>query len=166
MPFNLSKKTTIVVLLIFLLSEVFAVHLSYEHEGLINYIFMAIVVLGLNLIIALLFLLKFEKAARIVSLLLFLAIVPKESVLEFRHFGIKKECNNIISFLDSQKKSHGVFPHNLDDYTFVSLSNKNYIVFDPDGKDGYQLRYHLGSPASAMHFYNYDSGYGWQFCDD
>jgi len=166
MPFNLSKKPIIVILLICLLPEVFAVHLSYEHQGAVNYFSMALIVLVSNLIIALLYVFKLRKAACIASIILFLSIVPKESVLEFRHFQVKQECNKILSFLDTQKKLHSVFPHNLSDYTFTSASNKNYIVFNSDGKNGYQLRYHLGSPASAIHFYNYNSGYGWQFYDD
>ncbi|KGO85565.1 hypothetical protein Q765_15245 [Flavobacterium rivuli WB 3.3-2 = DSM 21788] len=168
MSFNLSKQTitAIVVLAICLIFDVLAVYLSYVHKGMFICFSLGIAVLILNLIIALLFLFKLEKTACTVSLILFFAIVPNELLLEVRHFQIKQECNNIISFLDSQKKVHGVFPGNLSAYTFVSLSNKNYIVFHSDGKNGYQLRYDTGSPLSAMHFYNYNSGYGWQFCDD
>jgi D-alanyl-lipoteichoic acid acyltransferase DltB (MBOAT superfamily) len=168
MSFNLSKPTitAIVVLAICLILEVLAVYLSYEHGGALNCAFMALIVLVVNLMIALLYVFNIRKTACIASLTLFLVIVPKELFLELRHFQIKQECNNIISFLDSQKKLRGVFPRNLSNYTFALASNKNYIILDSDGKSTYQLRYHTGSPASAMHFYNYNSGYDWQFYDD
>jgi D-alanyl-lipoteichoic acid acyltransferase DltB (MBOAT superfamily) len=166
MPLEFSKRTTIIILLIFLLPEVLAVHLSYEHGGALNRVFLTLIVLVVNLMIALLYVFNIRKTACIASLTLFLVIVPKEVALEFMHFQVKQECNNIISFLDSQKKSHGVFPRNLSNYTFALASNKNYIILDSDGESTYQLRYHTGSPASAMHFYNYNSGYDWQFYDD
>jgi len=158
------KATLISVICLML--EVLAVQLSYEHEGLMYSYILAFIVLLFTIIIAILFFFRLRKAMFILSLIVLVAIVPKELYLGYRHLQVKQECNHIISFLDSEKSAHNAFPNSLSDYKFDAATAKKFINYEKVGKDNYQLRYHLGYPASAMHFYNYKDGYGWLFSDD
>ena len=166
MQFPSIRKSVPSIFIIGIVFQVVAAWLSYENYGASYSSLLWIIMVATNLVLIALFSNKLRNILFALWVLLFVGIVPQQFYTEYKRMRIKDESNSILAYLENKKEQTGVFPKNLSGYEYQDVTTKNYIVYENKGNADYQLRYHTGAPASAMHFYNYKDGGGWQFCDD
>lgn len=142
--------------------ELLAGMLAYETLGEVVsgiIIFFVFIANGVGL---LLMLLRLNRVALVVFMIVAILVIPWQAYLGVRLVMLDSEARSLVAHLEHAKRQTGAYPPDLKGYTFQSNANAPYFYsYSADPKYGGYIFYWYVGTRSTSHWHSPETGWGY-----